>query len=66
MKTSVKTIILENIAMISENKRTFSLKKFLDNWLVLIFISVGFLTAKVAAEQLAMYAKKNVEFTDGR
>ena len=51
--TPGKLILFQRIIHNSENKR-FSLRKMLDNWFMVILVSVGLLTLKIAAEQLVM------------
>ena len=51
--TPGKLIMFQQIAINSENKK-WSLRKILDNWFMVIIVSVGLMTAKVAAEQLVM------------
>lgn len=51
--TPGKLVMFQRIVINSENKR-WSLRKILDNWFTVIIISVGLMTAKVAAEQLVM------------
>ena len=48
-----KLIMFQRIVINSENKK-WSLRKILDNWFMVILVSVGLLTTKVAAEQLMM------------
>lgn len=48
-----KLILFQRIIHNSENKR-FSLRKILDNWVMVVAVSIGLLTVKVAAEQLVM------------
>lgn len=56
-KNAGQTIMFEGMVVLSENKRRFSLKKLLDNWILMIFICVGLYTLRVAAEELAMKAR---------
>ena len=48
-----KLIMFQRIVINSENKR-WSLRKILDNWFMVILVSVGLLTLKCIAEQLVM------------
>jgi 5'-3' exonuclease len=56
-KNAGQTIMFEGMVVLSENKRRFSLKKLLDNWILMIFICVGVYTLRIAAEELAMKAR---------
>lgn len=56
-KNAGQTIMFEKMMILSENKRRFSFKKLLDNWLLMIFICVGVYTLRIAAEELAMKAR---------
>lgn len=49
---------IERIISISEieNDR-INLRKFLDNWFLVVVVAIAILTAKVAIEQLGMYAR---------
>lgn len=55
----MKTGEYNNLSRVIElsGKRKWSLKKLLDNWLLVIFISLMALTLKVAAEQLVMLVR---------
>lgn len=50
-----KYVIMENIIGLSEvGKKKLTVRKIVQNWPMVIFVSLALLTAKVAAEQLVM------------
>lgn len=65
-KNAGQTIMFEKMIVLSENKRRFSLKRILDNWLLVIFICVGVYTLRIAAEELAMKARALTVVTSGK
>jgi len=52
-------VMIDRILELSETRSKFEkLKQYMSNWRYVAITSIGFLTAKVAAEQLVMLLRK--------
>ena len=57
-RISIQMAMSENVITLSEiNKKRISLRKFFDNWVLIVAISLCLFTLRIAAEELAMKAR---------